>query len=61
MFPAYCFRLRTYIALGLVNKGFMDDITILVSSKIAADILLQMTIFTWVRMKAKNRKVEPYC
>ena len=40
------------------SGAFMDDITILVPSKIAADGLLQRyyDLFTWVRMKAKPKK-----
>ena len=39
-------------------KAFMDDITILEPSKIAADGLLQWyyDLFTWVRMKPKPKK-----
>ena len=40
------------------SRAFMDDITILVPSQIAADGLLQRyyDLFTWARMKAKPRK-----
>ena len=40
------------------SSAFMDDITILVSSKIAADGSLQRyyDLFTWARMKAKPKK-----
>ena len=39
-------------------RAFMDNITILVSSKIAADVLLQryFDLFSWARMKAKPKK-----
>ena len=40
------------------SRAFMDDITILVPSQIAADGLLQRyyNLFTWARMKAKPKK-----
>ena len=40
------------------SRAFMDDITILVPSQIAADGLLQSyyNLFTWARMKAKPKK-----
>ena len=40
------------------SRAFMDDITILVLSKIAANGLLQRyyDLFTWARMKAKPKK-----
>ena len=40
------------------SRAFMDDITILVPSKIAADGLPQRyyDLFTWARMKAKSKK-----
>ena len=40
------------------SRVFMDDITILVPSKITTDVLLQRyyELFTWVRMKAKPKK-----
>ena len=40
------------------SRAFMDDITILVPSRIAADGLLQRyyDLFPWVRMKAKPKK-----
>ena len=40
------------------SRGFMDDITILVTSQISADGLLQRyyDLFTWERMKAKSKK-----
>ena len=40
------------------SRAFMDDITNLVPSKIAADGLLQRyyKLFTWARMKAKPKK-----
>ena len=42
------------------SRAFMDDITILVLSKIAADGLLQRyyDLFTWVRMKVKPKKSQ---
>ena len=40
------------------SRAFMDDITVLVPSQIAADGLLQRyyDLFIWVRMKAKPKK-----
>ena len=39
------------------SRAFIDDITILVPPKIAADGLLQSyDLFTWSRMKAKPKK-----
>ena len=40
------------------SRAFMDDITILVLSQIAADGLIQRyyDLFTWARMKAKSKK-----
>ena len=40
------------------SRAFMDDITILVPSKIAADVLIQRyyDFSTWARMKAKPKK-----
>ena len=45
-----------YLTLPL-SRAFMDNITILVSSKIAIDGLLQRyyDLFTWVRMKVKPK------
>ena len=42
------------------SRAFMDNITIFVPSKIAADGLLQRyyDLFTWVRMKAKPKKSQ---
>ena len=42
------------------SRAFMDDITILVSSQISADGLLQRyyDLFSWVRMKAKPKKIR---
>ena len=42
------------------SRAFMDDITILVLSKIAANGLLQRyyDLFTWARMKAKPKKSQ---
>ena len=42
------------------SRAFMDDITILVPSQIAADGLLQRyyNLFTWARMKAKSKKSQ---
>ena len=41
-----------------LSRPFMDDITILILSKIAVDDLLQRyyDLFTWARMKAKPKK-----
>ena len=45
------------------SRAFMDDITILIPSKIAADGLLQRyyDLFTWVRMKAQPKKSRRIC
>ena len=42
------------------SRAFMDDITVLVPSQIAADGLLQRyyNFFTWERMKAKPKKIR---
>ena len=42
------------------SRAFMDDITILIQSQIAADGLLQRyyDLFTWARMKAKPKKSQ---
>ena len=42
------------------SRAFMDNITILVPSKIAVDGLLQRyyDLFTWVKMKAKPKKSQ---
>ena len=42
------------------SRAFMDDITILVSSKIAANNLLQIyqNLFTWARLRQRPRKVK---
>ena len=42
------------------SRAFMEDITILVQSQIAADGLLQRyyDLFTWARMKAKPKKSQ---
>ena len=42
------------------SRAFMDDITILVPSQIAANGLLQRyyNLFTWARMKAKPKKSQ---